>query len=687
MDNMKKLMASLPALPAIRKTAERSAYYMELQKKLLEACQKGELETLRDLIDSPRSEPIDFNEFLNEPTGSYKWTPLMVAAYYGHRDIVYFLINNEAKIESHRYKVDMHYQTPSGATVFDFVNKANQRKHAKNGEGTEDEKVKAKEAIEAETKAIHAILTKEKTRQERLNQMPTKKGFHETSSKSFQFILQDVEKKRYPMVGGEGGYFGGGIYFAASQEESSEKALHRGYGFKCTLKMGNCLKINSEYDLMAFYMRYCYTSTRDDSYDGYYTSVSQIRAKTDSYGTPVDIMEMRLLEDGYDSVWGINDDDVPLEQRILKTGDEFVVYSADQVVIENYFAVENYTKTWKEIPHKALVEMKKFHSAFKRNWENQLNSFTDIAYAASNSYVAIGSYTGIYIWDLKNKNEISRFNVGAIITELIFSPDEKTVAVAILKKGIPSIYLIDYANKQIVKTFENKHTDQVYSLAYTPDGRYLVSAGKDGYWIFWKTEEKTDIESKPIIAAALKNKSAIIEIALTDNEFIYYDESKSISIMNYLPILAKDSYERLSNNEKLDALNIRQYQQKSLIQTLAVCSKKNIVGFVNIRGEITFLNLKTGKLIQQFLSPNDNITQIAFSPNGNYLITGSALETRVSIWNIKDFADPPFVFYSFEIDYGYNNVELLRFSKDGHELICGLKNGFISGWNVKGLLD
>jgi WD40 repeat protein len=675
MNDMKKLMASLPPLPAIRKTPEKSAYYMELHKKLLEACQKGELKTLRELIETPTSEPIDFNQFLNEPTGSYKWTPLMVASYYGHLDIIDFLINHEAKIDSHRYKVDIHYQTPSGATAIDFANKANERKHAKSGVGTEDEKVKAKEAIEAHTKALQNILTKEKTRQERINKLPTKQGFHETSNSAFQFILQDVEKKRYPMVGGDGGYFGGGIYFAKTTEESTRKALSHGHGFQCTLKMGKCLKIKNEYDLMKFYMRYCYIYKRDDSYDGHYKDIHEIRNKTDPYNIAIDVMQSRLLEDDYDSVWGIQDKDVSVNKRILKTGDEYVVYSADQVVIDTYFIVNKINSLWTEIPNKSVVEMKKFHSVFKRNWDSQLNSFYTIAFAPSKSYIAIGVYTNVYIWDLKQNTYVYRFNIGDISTTMVFSPDESSIAVAITKKKTPSIYLIDYADQSIEKTFDTKHTEIVYSLAYTPDGRYLVSAGKDGYLVFWRTQ---GIEQEPIVVAS-NHASPIIELFLTNKECIYYDTSNTISMMNYLPILSKDAHP--------DALNIHQYKQSIAIGSFAISFKRKLIAFGNIEGSITLLNLETGTFIQAFVCPEKNITKIEFSPNGNYLMTASAIETRVFIWNIKDLKEVPFMVHSFDIDNGFNNVELLRFSKNGHELICGLKKGYISGWNVKDLLD
>jgi hypothetical protein len=122
------------------------------------------------------------------------------------------------------------------------------------------------------------------------------------------------------MIGGTGGYFGGGIYFAVNEKESNKKAMHHGAGFQCELKMGKFFKITTTEELESFRDVYC---------------------KGNSYKIPVDIMRERLLRDGYDSVWGHQDTTIEdVSNRVLLTGDEFVVYSADQVSISHYYSVE-----------------------------------------------------------------------------------------------------------------------------------------------------------------------------------------------------------------------------------------------------------------------------------------------------------------------------------------------------------
>lgn len=165
--------------------------------------------------------------------------------------------------------------------------------------------------------------------QKRYSHNPTQ-GYHETSGESYKFIMNDLKHHKFPMIGGAGGYFGGGIYFAVSQQESTKKALYHGYGFQCELKMGNVYKISSKQELNAF--RQTYFNSIDD-----HTRIW--------YQTPSDVIRMRLLTyngKSYDSVWGHYEDTIPsIQNRILPTGDEYVVYSADQLAIQNTFILFN----------------------------------------------------------------------------------------------------------------------------------------------------------------------------------------------------------------------------------------------------------------------------------------------------------------------------------------------------------
>lgn len=184
---------------------------------------------------------------------------------------------------------------------------------------------------------VSNVLDVEKHRQDRLKNNNIFVGYHATGIDAFKHIVKDKRAKKYPMIGGNGGYFGGGIYFATTQKDSTRKALSQGMGFECNLNMGEVLKISNSDELNEFLQTYSIQYNR--------------------YHTPTDVMAHRLLTLGdkpYDSVWGHYDNSISvLKNRILRTGDEYVVYFADQVVINKTFIQRD--EGWIDFPIGSLT--------------------------------------------------------------------------------------------------------------------------------------------------------------------------------------------------------------------------------------------------------------------------------------------------------------------------------------------
>lgn len=169
--------------------------------------------------------------------------------------------------------------------------------------------------------SVMDALNIEAQRQKRLGKNQPVVGYHTTNTEAYTKIEKDIKDGKYPMIGGPGGYFGGGIYFALTQDESTYKALYKGVGFECSLRMGEVLKVSNQNEMNHFITVFC--------------------GKNDPFQMPTDVMAQRLLTVGdkpYDSVWGHYDETLDVNARILKTGDEYVVYSADQVKIMKSFS-------------------------------------------------------------------------------------------------------------------------------------------------------------------------------------------------------------------------------------------------------------------------------------------------------------------------------------------------------------
>jgi hypothetical protein len=686
---------ALLELPPLRKPSAKTPYYLEQQNKLLNACQEGNLRTVIHIMEEAEDTKLDLNELLNDPFTNHQWTPLMVAAYYGHLNIVYYLITNEASVSSHRYKIDIYWKSPSGATVFDIVNKANTRTRGGKDDNplTEEEKA-AKEAL---TVKLIETITKEKQRRHRLDTMPTKIGFHETNGESFKFVISDVEKKKHPMIGGKGGYFGGGIYFAQTEQESSSKALHSGMGFKCELKMGKCYKISNQDELKFFYKTYCRKSNSgssdSDEEEEYY--------EIDPYHIPIDIMQRRLIEDDIDSVWGHQDETIiNVDDRILQTGDEYVVYSADQVIIEKYYFIRNENQ-WIETK-KSFKELQRLLTLPFKEEISYVKNYRAIAYEPIQS---MAGFTGLnpmnnnalWVLDLRSQKYIVReFELLTNIRKtnhMQFHPEKPNILII----GIESIlYFLDIKQNHIDQTylFGIQKGNTIESFVFSLNCNYLfVVDNKNNLVIFNKTTTDPYPNEPPTIRL---NRDYVYFINLsgytikfmaqspTENLIAYIDKTdgKTIKFMTYADEITYTETEQLSVLKNT-------YKHPEDLDGLVFSPDGKLLALYGMNTPLVLMDVKTLQIKSTLDFTEKGIQTVVFSPNGKYLAAGF-VDSTLMIWDIHpNPSEPKLIRYIPVPDI--RAIDAIGFSQDNGELFLASHDkrfgyhGLIHIYDVKDL--
>lgn len=120
-----------------------------------------------------------------------------------------------------------------------------------------------------------------------------------------------------------------------------------------------------------------------------------------------------------------------------------------------------------------------------------------LAISPDGKRIATGSFQEIILWDLKDGSIIRRIGGFADrVVALAFSPDGALLATG---GGAPTedgeIKVLDAATGKTVVDIKNSHSDTVFGLAFSADGKKLASCGADKFVKTWEIPSGKAIKS------------------------------------------------------------------------------------------------------------------------------------------------------------------------------------------------
>jgi len=106
-----------------------------------------------------------------------------------------------------------------------------------------------------------------------------------------------------------------------------------------------------------------------------------------------------------------------------------------------------------------------------------------VAVSSDGRLVAAGTERIIGVWSLESGVEVGTIEPGVATSAVAFAPGGRILAAAQDRH----ITLYEAETGRVVRTLQG-HTAAILSLAFTPDGKLLVSGGKDGTVMVWGVE-------------------------------------------------------------------------------------------------------------------------------------------------------------------------------------------------------
>jgi WD40 repeat protein len=108
-----------------------------------------------------------------------------------------------------------------------------------------------------------------------------------------------------------------------------------------------------------------------------------------------------------------------------------------------------------------------------------------VAYAPAGDLAASGA-EDIILWDARTRTKLARFEHPAYVSSLAFSPDGRSL---VSMHGDGAILLWDVIERKRVANF-NEHSAPVRTVSFSADAKRLASAGEDRSVIIWDLERR-----------------------------------------------------------------------------------------------------------------------------------------------------------------------------------------------------
>lgn len=225
------------------------------------------------------------------------------------------------------------------------------------------------------------------------------------------------------------------------------------------------------------------------------------------------------------------------------------------------------------------------------------------------------------VQDVRNSwQQESMWDSPAIVMDraiaLAFSPDGTALAIG---SGLASrsgqLAVVKVADGSMIATMPDLHSDTIFGLAYSPDGRWLASCGAD------KMTKLLNAQSYEVAKLFEGHTHHVLGLAWQEDA-------------NRLATASSDTTVKIWDIEKGESIKTITGFGTEVTSLAFVGATANTVSST-MNNLVRIHDSNTGKQSKQFGPTADSLYSVAASPNGKYFVA-TGQEGIARIWNVED---------------------------------------------------
>jgi WD40 repeat protein len=318
-----------------------------------------------------------------------------------------------------------------------------------------------------------------------------------------------------------------------------------------------------------------------------------------------------------------------------------------------------------------------------------LHEISSVNFSPDGTNLISGGNTknSIMLWDIATGRAIRTF-IGDTdsIQSIAFSPDGRYV---LSGSADHTMKLWDVTTGKEIRTFTGRtKNDLINSVAFSPDGRHLLSGGSD------KTVKLWDIATGGEIRTFTGHDGWVSSVAFSpdgryalsgswDNTLILWDVSTGKEIRTFAGRGGRLKKERAvaTGGETVpaavEAISEKIFMgARGQISSVAFSHDARYALSGSWDNTLSLWDISTGREIKVFRGHKDRVNTVAFSPDGSHIISASR-DNSIKLWNIATGRE----IRTFRGHTG--DISSTAFSRDAKSFISGGSDGTIRLWDLK----